>query len=93
MATSREELLREMRQPSLWQRLSAADWAWLGLVALATVATYAVLWEAMNHYEVVITAFTAATMVGLSRRSEAVGVLAGTRTRGWDLYSGAHGGG
>ena len=65
MATSREELLREMRQPSLWQRLSAADWAWLGLVALATVATYAVLWEAMNHYEVVITAFTAATMVGL----------------------------
>ena len=65
MATSREELLREMRQPSLLQRLGVGDWAWLALVVVATIATCVILWEAMNRYEVVITIGTAATMVGL----------------------------
>ena len=65
MAASRDDMLRAIRRPSLWQRLTAGDWAWALLVVLATAGTYWVLWEIMNVYEVVITAFTAATMIGI----------------------------
>jgi len=65
MVASREDMLREMRRPSLWQRLGRDDWAWAALVALATAATYWVLWDVMNVYEVVITFFTAGTMIGI----------------------------
>ncbi len=65
MVASRDQMIREMRQPSLWQRLSWVDWAWAALVAVASVATYLVLWDAMNGYDRVITAFTAMLMVGI----------------------------
>ncbi len=65
MVASREEMLREMRQPSLWQRLTLSDWAWAAIMLVATIGTYYWLWDAMNRYEVVITFFTALTMVGL----------------------------
>ena len=71
MVASREEMIRQMRQPSLWQRLGVLDWAWAALVVAATAGTYIVLGDVMNGYEVVITAFTAATMIGLVWHSPA----------------------
>ncbi len=65
MVASREDMIRSMRRPSLLQRLTTGDWVWAALVVLATAATYWVLWEAMNVYEVVITAFTAGFMIGI----------------------------
>lgn len=65
MAISREDMLRDMRQPSLLQRLTGADWIWLAIVLAATATTLVVLWDAMNTYEVVITAATGVTMIGL----------------------------
>jgi len=65
MVASREEMMRQMRRPRLWQRLTAGDWAWAALVALATAGTFQVLGDVMNGYEVVITLFTAGMMIGI----------------------------
>ena len=65
MVASREDMIRSMRRPSLLQRLTPGDWFWAALVIIATAATYWVLWEVMNVYEVVITAFTAGFMIGI----------------------------
>lgn len=63
MAVSREQIIRDMRQPSYWQRLSWKDWLWAAVMVIATAVTLSVLWDAMNHYEVVITVITGATML------------------------------
>ena len=65
MVASREDMLRTMRRPSLVQRLTPGDWVWAALMVVATIATYVVLWEAMNIYEAVITFFTAGFMIGM----------------------------
>ncbi|PWG65762.1 c-type cytochrome biogenesis protein CcsB [Sediminicurvatus halobius] len=65
MAVSRDELLRELRRPSLWQRLSLADWGWAALVALATGGAYGVLREAITGFELTILIGSALTLIGL----------------------------
>lgn len=63
MAVSRDQIIRDMRQPSYFQRLSWKDWLWAAIMIVATALTLVVLWDAMNYYEVGITIMTGATMM------------------------------
>jgi len=74
MAVSREQLLRDLRRPNLWQRLSLLDWVWAALVVAASAVAYGVLRDAMNGYEVVILIGTAAAVIGLGWHWRAVRV-------------------
>lgn len=65
MATSREDILRQLDRPARWRRLTWRDWGWAALVLAGTAAILGLFRDAMNGYEVGILIASAASLAAL----------------------------
>jgi cytochrome c-type biogenesis protein CcsB len=63
MATSRDDILRQLERPARWRRLGPRDWGWAALVALGTLAVIGLFRQAMNGYELAILIGSAASLI------------------------------
>jgi cytochrome c-type biogenesis protein CcsB len=63
MATSRDDILRQLERPARWRRLNPRDWGWAALVALGTLAVIGLFRQAMNGYELAILIGSAASLI------------------------------
>ena len=65
MSVTRENLLDQFDERSVWQRLGILDWIWALLVVAGSVYAYIHYAALMDGYEVAILAGTAAALIGL----------------------------